>query len=279
MHRRQDRFLAERAVTLVVLEATGGLERVASASLRAAEIATVVANPRRVRQYARAAGVMAKTDRVDALVLARFARDMRPESRPARSPQDEALRELVARRHQLVKMKTAETNRLTRAAEAAVVRDIESSLEFLQERIEAIEEAIDDLIKDDPSYKETDELLRSVPGVGEKTSRMLMAALPEIGSLTRREVASLAGLAPFANDSGKMRGARMISGGRSAVRRALYMAALVGIRYNEDIRVFYNRLRDKGKSGKVALTACMRKLLVILNDVVARGSKWVPKNA
>lgn len=266
-------------VTLVVLEATGGLERVVLAHLRASGISAVAANPGRVRQYARAAGVMAKTDRVDAEVLARFARDIRPEMRPGRSPQEQVLQELVARRRQLMKMRTAELSRLKRAADARVVEDIKSSVEFLDGRIKTLDERIDDEIDNDPGWKKTDELLRSVPGVGEQTSRMLIAALPEIGTLTAKEAASLAGLAPFARDSGRMKGRRMIRGGRWSVRNALYMAALVGIRYNEDIRTFYQRLRSNGKSGKVALTACMRKLLVTLNAVVARGTKWTPKNA
>jgi len=273
------REIAKRKATLVVLEATGGLERLVFAHLVAEGIPVVVANPRRVRQYAQAAGVMAKTDSVDARVLARFARDIRPERRPGRSPQEEVLRELMARRGQLMRMRVAEINRLKRAADTGVVEDIESSLESLDRRITALDKRIDDEIGKDPMWKDTDDLLRSVPGVGEKTSRMLIAALPEIGRLSGKEAASLAGLAPFAHDSGKMKGRRMIRGGRSSVRRALYMSALVASRHNEDIRVFYQRLRDNGKSGKVALTACMRKLLITLNAVVARGTKWVPKNA
>ena len=271
--------LSQRAVSLVALEATGGLERVALAALRAAGIPAVAANPRRVRQYAQAAGIMAKTDKVDARVLARFARDIRPESRPGPSPQEQVIRELAARRRQLMRMRVAELNRRKRAGDARVVEDIELSLAFLDERIKMLDDKIDEEIGNDPKWKEIDELLKSVPAVGEKTSRMLIASLPEIGSLTHKEAASLAGLAPFAHDSGKLKGKRMIRGGRWSVRNALYMATLVGITHNEDIRKFYRRLKNNGKPGKVALTACMRKLLITLNAVVARGTKWTPKNA
>jgi len=273
------REIAKRKAALVVLEATGGLERLVVAHLAAEGIAVVVANPRRVRQYAQAAGVLAKTDKVDARVLALFGRDMKPEPRALRSEQEEAIRALVARRSQLMGMRVAETNRLRRADNRKVASSIKAVLKTFERQISAVDAEIDDAIKGSPVWRVADELLRSVPGVGEKTSRMLIAALPEIGRLTSKEAASLAGLAPFAHDSGKMKGRRMIRGGRSSVRRALYMSALVASRHNEDIRVFYQRLRGNGKSGKVALTACMRKLLITLNAVVARGTKWVPKNA
>jgi len=271
--------LADKAVKLVVLEATGGLEKRVVAHLVAGGIAVAVANPRRVRQYAQATGMLAKTDTLDAQVLARFAQDIRPEQRPGRSPQEELIRELVARRSQLMGMRVAEMNRMPRMTDKGVVASIKSAVKFLDRQIAAVDERIDDLITNDPTWKQTDDLLKSVPGVGKKTSRMVMAALPEIGTLSEKEAASLAGLAPFANDSGKMRGKRMIRGGRAGVRKALYMATLVAIVHNEDIRTFYHRLRDAGKSGKLAVTACMRKLLITLNAVVARGSKWEPKRA
>lgn len=271
--------LAGRGVTLVVLEATGGLERLVVGHLAGKGVAATVANPRRVRQYAQAAGVLAKTDTLDAQVLARFAADIRPERRPGRSPQEELMRELVARRSQLMRMRVAEINRQTRMTDKGIIRDIKSAVKFLDKQIAHVDKRIDDEVNSNPTWKETDELLQSVPGVGAKTSRTLMAALPEIGTLSEKEAASLAGLAPFANESGKMRGKRMISGGRAGVRNALYMATLVAIVHNEDIRTFYRRLRDAGKSGKVAVTASMRKLLITLNAVVARRSKWEPKRA
>jgi len=271
--------LAERGATLVVLEATGGLERLVVAHLVAKGLAVVVANPRRVRQYAQAAGILAKTDTLDAHVLACFAQDIRPERRPGRSPQEELMKELMARRNQLMRMRVAEMNRMTRMTDKGIIADIKAAVRFLDRQIAKVDERIDDEVNSNPTWKQTDDLLQSVPGVGKKTSRMVMAALPEIGTLSEKEAASLAGLAPFANDSGKMRGKRMISGGRVSVRRALYMATLVAIVHNEDIRTFYRRLRGAGKSGKVAVTASMRKLLITLNAVVARGSKWEPKRA
>ena len=273
------RVLSPRKAARVIMEATGGLERRAAAYLVDAGLDVVVVNPRQVRQYAQAKGILAKTDKVDARVLALFGRDIKPEARALRSAQEEAIRALVARRNQLMGMRVAETNRLGRADNRKVASSIKAVLKTFERQISAVDAEIDDAIKGSPVWRVADDLLRSVPGVGEKTSRMLIAALPEIGRLSAKEAASLAGLAPFARDSGKMKGRRMIRGGRSSVRRALYMSALVASRHNEDIRVFYQRLRDNGKSGKVALTACMRKLLITLNAVVARGTKWVPKNA
>lgn len=271
--------LAGRGVTLVVLEATGGLERLVVAHLVSKGLAVAVANPRRVRQYAQAAGILAKTDTLDAHVLARFAADIRPERRPGRSPQEELMKELLARRGQLMRMRVAEMNRMTRMTDKGIIAGIKSAVKFLDRQIAQVDERIDDEVNRNPTWKQTDDLLQSVCGVGKKTSRMVMAAMPEVGTLSEKEAASLAGLAPFANDSGKMRGKRMIRGGRASVRRALYMATLVAIVHNEDIRTFYHRLRGAGKSGKVAVTACMRKLLITLNAVVARGSKWEPRRA
>jgi len=271
--------LAGCEVVQVVVEATGGLERRVAAYLCDAGLAVVVVNPCQVRRYAQAVGILAKTDRVDARVLAHFGRDIRPEPRPLRTDDEEAIRTLVARREQLMKMRVAEINRLDRADNRKVVSSITAVLKVLDGQIAAVESDIDDTIKGSPIWRVADDLMRSVPGVGEKTSRAMLASMPEIGSLTNKEAGSLAGLAPFAKDSGKMRGRRMIQGGRPGVRRALYMATLVAIQYNPDIRRFYERLRAAGKPGKVAVTACMRKLLITLNAVVARGTKWTPKNA
>lgn len=271
--------LVERGTTLVVLEATGGLERLVVAHLAAKGLAVAVVNPRRVRQYAQAKGILAKTDALDAAVLARFGEDIRPEKRPARSPQEELIRELVARRRQLMEMRVAEMNRMSRMTDKGVIRDIKSAVKFLDRQIARIDKRLDDQISQDPTWKQTDDLIQSVRGVGKKTSRMLMAAMPEIGKLSEKQAGSLAGLAPFAHDSGKMRGKRMIRGGRAGVRSALYMATLVAIVHNDDIRKYYQRLRGSGKGGKVAVIAAMRKLLITINAVVARGTKWVPKTA
>lgn len=271
--------LAGRGPTQVIMEATGGLERRVAAYLSQSGPEVVVVNPRQVRQYAGAKGILAKTDSVDARVLALFGKQLRPEARPLRTDQQEAIRALVARRDQLMRMRVAEMNRLGRTGNRKVVCSIRSVIKTLERQIAAVDNQIDDAIKGSPIWRATEDLLQSVPGVGKKTSQALLAGLPEIGTLSEKEAASLAGLAPFANDSGKFRGKRMIKGGRASVRRALYMPTLVAIQHNRDIREFYERLRETGKSGKVAVTACMRKLLITLNAVVARGTKWTPKNA
>lgn len=266
-------------VRLVVIEATGGLERLPARRLQEAGLPVAVANPRRVRQFAGAAGILAKTDALDARVLALFAREIRPRVRPLCPRERETIRALSTRREQLVRLRTAEVNRRDRQESAAVRESIDAVLRVLDEQIAAVEEKLDEAVEESPSAREADRLLRSVPGVSKTTSRALLAALPEIGSLSGKEAASLAGLAPYARDSGTLRGRRMISGGRSAVRRALYMPTLVARNHNPDIKNFYDRLEDAGKPGKVAITACMRKLLVTLNAVVKRGTEWTPDYA
>ncbi|MCD6248953.1 MAG: IS110 family transposase [candidate division Zixibacteria bacterium] len=271
--------LAGCKVAQVIVEATGGLERRVAAHLVDAGFEVVVVNPRQVRRYAQARGILAKTDKVDAQVLAQFGRDIRPKVRPLRTDDQEAVRTLVARREQLMKMRVAEINRLNRTDNPKVVSSITVVLEVLNSQIAAVDSDLDEKIKASPVWRVTDDLMQSVVGVGQKTSMGLLASMPEIGSLTNKEAGSLAGLAPFAKDSGKMRGRRMIQAGRPGVRRALYMATLVAIQHNPDIKKFNKRLRAAGKPGKVAVTACMRKLLITLNAVVARGTKWTPKNA
>ncbi|MHC4713681.1 MAG: IS110 family RNA-guided transposase [Planctomycetota bacterium] len=273
------RKLGDNKDLRLILEATGGLERRATAYLVERGLDVVVVNPRQVRQYAKAKGILAKTDKVDARVLALFGRDIRPERRPLRSRQEEAIRALVARRNQLVEMRTSEINRLDRSESPKVVKSLKVVLRTLEKQIAAVEKEIDDNIKGSGVWRVKDDLIQSVAGVGKTTSRALLAGMPELGRLKDKQLGSLAGLAPFANDSGKLKGRRMIRGGRSQVRKALYMSALSAIQHNPDIKQFYQRLRANGKPGKVALTACMRKLLITINAVVARGTKWTPKKA
>jgi transposase len=270
------RRLKPLGVKLVVLEATGGREVLVAAELAAAGLPVAVINPRQVRDYARALGIRAKTDPIDAYVLARFAQDVRPEPRPLPSEQERELAELTARRRQLIQFHTAESNRLGTAQTGKVKRSIERMLKLIEKQLADLDDELNKTLKNSPMWREKDELLRSAPGVGHGTSRTLIADLPQLGQLTGREVSSLVGVAPFNRDSGKFRGKRMIWGGRRSVRSALYMAALSAIRCNPAIREFYQRLRHNGKPFKVAITACMRKLLVILNAMIRTKTPWSP---
>jgi transposase len=267
-------WLRERGVRLVVLEATGGLEVCIAADLAGEGIGVAVINPRQVRDFARSLGRLAKNDRLDALVLARFAHAVRPEIRPLASEEERDLSELVTRRRQLVHMHTAEVNRLGRATSKAVVRSHRDLLKVIERRIDDLDRQISDRIKSSPVWRAKDELYRSIPGIGPGTSRMLIAELPELGTLNRQRIAALAGLAPYDDDSGKSRGRRSIRGGRAPVRCALYMAAVTAIRYNPVIRSLYERLRHAGKPFKLAIVACMRKLLIILNAIAASNTPW-----
>jgi transposase len=263
----------EREV-LIVAEATGGLERPLVRACERAGVAIAVLNPRQVRDFARAAGLLAKTDRLDARALALFGERMRPEPRLPRSAADEALAGLVLRRRQLVELREADRKRLRRADGAELVRSLEQHVAWLEEEIERLEAAIETLLRAGEDRRERVRLLASVPGVGRATTASLIALLPELGRLDGKAIASLAGVAPFARDSGLMRGRRTISGGRKAVRCALYMATLVAARHNPTIRAFYERLRAAGKPAKLALTAAMRKLLVIINAMLKHGTAW-----
>lgn len=269
-------FVAEAEPERVVVEATGGYERAVAAALAAAGVPVAVVNPRQVRDFARASGRLAKTDRIDAGVLARFAERMRPEVRPLASAERQALQALVARRRQLIEMKTAEANRLETAPSEAVRRDIEAHLRFLDERLAEAESRLDEAVEASPIWREDERLLCSVPGVGKATARVLLAELPELGEASRREIAKLVGVAPLNCDSGRRRGRRSTWGGRASVRTALYMAALVATRHNRRLRRFYERLLDRGKAKKVALVACMRKLLIWLNAMMKTGTAWKP---
>jgi transposase len=273
------RELCERlhamAPLLVVLEATGSYESRAAAALAAAGLPVVVVNPRHVRSYARSLGRLAKTDRIDAQVLARFAEAAKPDVRPLPDDDTQALDALVTRRRQLVAMITAEKARLS-TAPAITRRQIKSHIGWLQRELAKLDNEIDGTIRRSPIWRAKDELLRSVPGVGDATSRVLLAQLPELGKLDKKQIAALVGVAPFNQDSGIMRGRRHVWGGRASVRTALYMAALVGARCNPILKALRARLRLAGKPHKVALVACMRKLLIILNAMMRDGRRWDP---
>jgi transposase len=262
---------------LVILEATGGYQRRLVAELSSAGYIVAVVNPRNVRDFAKADGILAKTDRIDAQVIARFGLkfDIRPLSK---YPQKQAqLQELVTRRRQLVDLRVAETNRLDTTTVTAVRRSIQQVVDLLSKQIERIEKDILALLESDDDWKHKSDILHSVPGVGAVTAATLLADLPELGDLNRQQIAALAGLAPFNRDSGRHRGRRSISGGRAAVRSSLYMAALTARRNNPVIRAFAERLELQGKPFKVVLTACMRKLLVILNTLIATNQSWRTK--
>ena len=257
----------------VILEATGGLETPVASALAAAGIAVAIVNPRQVRDFARATGRLAKTDRLDAEVLAHFGEAVRPEARPLADEHAQALGALVTWRRQLVEMLTAEKNRRARAPKV-LHRSIDEHIRWLEKRLLVFDDELGELIRNTPLWRERDELLRSVPGVGKVLSSTLLAQLPELGMLNRKQIAALAGLAPFNRDSGSMRGRRCIWGGRAQVRRVLYMATVAGVRSNPAIRTFYLRLRANGKHAKPALIACMRKFLVILNAMLHHKTHW-----
>jgi transposase len=259
--------------TLIVLEATGGLEVPLTGALAAAGLPVVVINPRQVRDFARATGQLAKTDRLDAQILARFAEAIRPLVRPVPDEQTQVLAALVARRRQLIEMLTAEKNRLRLAARPMQKR-VQAHITWLEKDLASTNTAFTETIRESPVWREKEEVLRSVPGVGPVLVTTFFANLPELGTLTRKEVAALAGVAPFPRDSGTLKGRRTIWGGRAHVRAALYMATLVATRRNPVIRRFYQRLCQAGKAKKLALTACMRKLLTILNAMLKSGIPW-----
>ncbi len=267
------RYLKNENPALTVMEATGGLEKLLAACLFEASIPVVVANPRRVRDFAKSRGKLAKTDNIDAHILAEFASDNHPEVRPLTDAQTEEIKALLARRQQIIAMITAEKNRLS-LANKTVVPSIQESLKSLKHLLKGLDHDIEDHIQNSPIWREKDKLLKSVPGVGPILSMSLLGILPELGKLNRKQVAALAGVAPFNNDSGKHRGKRTIHGGRTRVRAPLYMATLVATRYNPVIKAHYRHLLELGKIKKVALTACMRKLLVILNAIVREHRPW-----
>ena len=266
-------FLHVEAPSLIVLEATGKFElRVARALAEACLLFNII-NPRQSRAFAKATGILAKTDHIDAMMLARFAEVLQPDARPLKTEQTEALSDLVTRRRQVVEMITAEKNRQVTASKR-VRRDIQAHIRWLEKRLEDLNDEIDDLIRKSPLWREKDKLLQSVSGVGPVTASTMLGALPELGTLNRKQIAALVGVAPFNRESGRHRGKRTILGGRGSVRSVLYMGTLAAIQHNPVIRAFYWRLFEAGKPRKVAITACMRKLLVILNTMLKNGTSW-----
>ena len=264
--------------SLIVLEATGGLETLVAASLGTAKLPVAVVNPRQARDFAKAMGKLAKTDAIDAGVLALFAERIRPEPRLLKDHDLQELTDSLTRRNQLVVMLTAEKNRLS-SAPKTIRKDIQEHIDWLEKRIKESNGTLEKLIKKSPLWCEKYALLQSVPGVGPVLSVNLLSGLPELGSLNRKQIATLVGVAPLNCDSGKSRGRRIIWGGRASIRSALYMGTLAAVRFNPVIEVFYQRLIAAGKKPKVAITACMRKLLTILNAMIKNSTPWNPKLA
>lgn len=266
--------------TLIVVEATGGYERALTAQCATAQLPIAVVNPRQVRAFAQALGRTAKTDDIDAQLLAAFGARIQPAARALADGETQALAALVVRRRQLIEMIGMERRRLEQAPPTGkITRDLRNHIRWLERRVEDVDDEIGTAIQASPLWRGQDDLLRSVPGIGPTTARTLLAELPELGRLDRRTIAALVGVAPFNCDSGQHRGQRHIWGGRASVRAVLYMAAVSAARYNPVLRVFYRRLRDAGKPAKVALVATMRKLLTIVNAMVKHQSKWHPEIA
>jgi len=269
--------LRQIAPERIILEATGGWEAPLANHLAAAGLPVVVINPRQARDFAKATGKLTKTDKVDARGLAHFGEAVKPQVRPLPDEQTQALAALLTRRRQLVEMLAAEKNRLvTVQHRPALKRDVEAHIKWLEKRIEHLDDDLGKQLEKSAVWRVNDQLLQSVPGVGDVTSRTLLSQLPELGALSDKEIAALVGVAPHASDSGQRKGQAHIRGGRANVRSVLYMASLTAIRCNPVIKAFYQRLLAKGKLKKVALTACMRKLLVILNSMIRKQKSWSP---
>lgn len=271
--------LADAPPTLIVLEATGSLEVPLVAALAEAGLPVAVVNPRQARRFAQATGRTAKTDALDARALALFAERVRPGARPLPDAAARELADLLARRRQLIAMRTAEKNRLGTAAAAAVRADLEAHIAYLSRQVAEMDRRLDAAIRASPAWRERDDLLRGIPGLGPVATRTLLGELPELGTLGRRQIAALVGLAPMNRDSGTLRGRRMIVGGRAAVRSALYMAALAAVRHNPALKAFYGRLVSAGKAKKVALTAAAHKLLTIADAILRSKRPWDPAKA
>lgn len=268
-----------RAVRLVVLEATGGLEMEIAAELTRAGVAVAIVNPRQSQRFAQALGILAKTDRVDAGVLARFGAMTGLEPRPLKDADLQALDEVVARRRQLVEMLTMEKNRLAAARDKRVAKDLKAHIAWLERRQSDLDNELRQRIKDSPVWCAKNDLLQSVKGIGAVNAATLIAELPELGTLNRKQIAALVGVAPYNRDSGQQRGKRAIWGGRASVRHALYMAAHSARRFNPQIKAMGDRLAAAGKPPKVVLVACMRKLLTILNAILRTGKAWNPSHS
>lgn len=266
-------FLTDAAPSRVVFEATGGLEMLAVGSLSAVSLPVVVVNPRQIRDFAKACGLLAKTDRLDAKIIAFFGDRIEPEIRPLKDEAAQQLSALISRRRQLVEMQTAEKNRLSAAAKA-LRPGIAQHIEWLEQQVRSFDDDISSFIQASPIWKAKEQILTSVKGIGPVTAATLLASMPELGTVSRHQISALAGLCPYSRDSGRHKGKRSIWGGRAAVRSVLYMATLSAVRYNPVIKAFYDRLRKSGKLHKVAITAAMRKLLVILNAMIRDNRRW-----
>lgn len=266
-------FIKPFLPVLIAFEATGGLETAAVGMLTANGLPVVVINPRQVRDFAKATGKLAKTDAIDAHVIARFGEAVRPEVRPLKDEETKKLNALITRRRQIVEMITAERNRLARTS-PWTHKDIQKHIAWLEKCLKKADKNLNDLLRKSPVWREKDKILRSTPGVGPVLSMTLLSNLPELGTLNRKQVAALVGVAPLNRDSGLFRGKRMIWGGRASIRSVLYMSVTCAIRYNPALKEFYQRLRNAGKFHKVAMTACMRKLLVILNTMIKNRTCW-----
>jgi transposase len=264
---------------LIVLEATGGYERTLASELVAAGHAASVVNARQVRDFAKALGLLAKTDRIDAGVIARFAQQVQPRPLAESHEKQDQLDELVGRRRQLVDLRTAESNRRETSRTEPVRQSLQRSIDTINKDVKRLDKAILKLVQSHDQWQDRFELLKSMPGVGDVTAATLLAELPELGDLNRQQIAALVGVAPMNRDSGRSRGQRRIQGGRRSIRSTLYMAALTACRHNPVIRQFAQRLKAQGKAHKVVLTACMRKLLVILNTMVKTNTPWTPRFA
>jgi transposase len=273
-HKRLAQRLTGLKPRLVVLESTGRLEVPMALELDEQKVPYRIVNPRQVRDFARAKGILAKTDRIDSIVLANFASAMEIEPKALPDAARRNLKAIVMRRAQLIVNKVAEQNRLHGETEEAVIKSLKKSIAWLEREIALLDAKLERTIKGHPEFAAFDEIARSVPGVGANTARMLVASLPELGTLSRKQIAALVGIAPLNRDSGKAQGKRFCWGGRAEVRCALYMATLVAVRHNPVLKVVYARLLSKGKKAKVALVACMRKLLTILNAMVRDSTEW-----
>lgn len=271
--------LNEVSPTLIVIEATGGLEVRIATELASKGLPVAVINPRQARDFAKATGRLAKTDQVDAAVLAAFAKAVRPQVRPLKDEDTRALSDMVSRRRQLIDMRVQETLRLGTAASKPLQKSLNQHIAWLDKRIAELDDDLTKRLRESDAWRAKDDLLRSIPGVGAVTTTTMLAKCPELGTLNRREIAALTGIAPLANDSGKHRGRRFVWGGRADVRAVLYMATVSAMRCNAVIKAFAERLKQAGKPPKVVIAACMRKLLTIMNSMLKNNTPWNPKMA
>ena len=269
--------LKEASPTLIVVEATGGLEVRIATELASKGLPVAVINPRQARDFAKATGRLAKTDQVDAAVLAEFAKAIRPQARPLKDADTRALDDMVSRRRQLIDIRVQETLRLGTAASKPMQKSLNKHIVWLDKQIAELDGDLAERLHESDVWRAKDDLLRGIPGVGSVTALTMLAKCPELGTLNRREIAALTGVAPLANDSGKHRGKRFVWGGRADVRAVLYMAAVTAIRCNDPIKAFAERLKKTGKPPKVVIVACMRKLLTIMNSMLKNNTPWNPK--